>query len=95
METCLPIIEQLASDTMFYVRKEAAAAIGNLALVLDTELVEQRLVIKADGVVCLLIHCPIAPTVSSILRGSNLACTQIMCTSTSFSLQRTIRSSQD
>ncbi|KAG1175286.1 hypothetical protein G6F70_000884 [Rhizopus microsporus] len=43
VETCLPIIEQLASDTMFYVRKEAAAAIGNLALVLDTELVEQRL----------------------------------------------------
>lgn len=46
IETCLPIIEQLSTDTMFYVRKEAAIAIGNLALVLDTEIVEQRLVIK-------------------------------------------------
>ncbi|KAG1048929.1 hypothetical protein G6F43_008718 [Rhizopus delemar] len=43
IETCLPIIEQLSTDTMFYVRKEAAIAIGNLALVLDTEIVEQRL----------------------------------------------------
>ncbi|RCH88951.1 Serine/threonine-protein phosphatase 4 regulatory subunit 1, partial [Rhizopus stolonifer] len=43
INTFLPIIEQLSTDSMFYVRKEAAIAIGNLALVLDTDVVEERL----------------------------------------------------
>ncbi|KAI9255493.1 armadillo-type protein [Sporodiniella umbellata] len=43
IDTFLPIIEQLSTDSMFYVRKEAAAAIGSLALVLDADVVEERL----------------------------------------------------
>ncbi|KAI8384178.1 armadillo-type protein [Blakeslea trispora] len=43
IEECLPIIEKLASDPLFYVRKEAAAAIGSMALVIDTKTAEERL----------------------------------------------------
>lgn len=42
-EKCLPIIEQLASDPLFYVRKEAATAVGSMAQVVDSEVAEQRL----------------------------------------------------
>ncbi|CAO3655028.1 unnamed protein product [Mucor hiemalis] len=42
-EKCLPIIEQLASDTLFYVRKEAATAVGSMAQVVDVQVAEQRL----------------------------------------------------
>lgn len=42
-EKCLPIIEQLASDTLFYVRKEAATAVGSMAQVVDAQVAEQRL----------------------------------------------------
>lgn len=41
---CLPIIERMANDQMFYVRKEAAAAIGNLAVVVDHQVALDRLV---------------------------------------------------
>ncbi|KAI7872459.1 armadillo-type protein [Spinellus fusiger] len=40
---CLPIVEQLASDQMFYVRKEAAAAIGSLASVVDVQVAVDQL----------------------------------------------------
>ncbi|KAI8326855.1 armadillo-type protein [Choanephora cucurbitarum] len=43
IEECLPIIEKLASDPLFYVRKEAAAAVGSMALVVDTKTAEERL----------------------------------------------------
>jgi vesicle coat complex subunit len=43
-EECLPIIEQLASDPLFYVRKEAAAAVGSMAQVVDVTVAEERLV---------------------------------------------------
>ncbi|CEP07968.1 hypothetical protein [Parasitella parasitica] len=42
-EKCLPIIEQLASDSLFYVRKEAATAVGCLAQVVDTKVAEEKL----------------------------------------------------
>ncbi|KAI8638998.1 armadillo-type protein [Parasitella parasitica] len=42
-EKCLPIIQQLASDSLFYVRKEAATAIGCLAQVVDTKVAEEKL----------------------------------------------------
>ncbi|KAG0192959.1 hypothetical protein DFQ28_006991 [Apophysomyces sp. BC1034] len=40
---CLPIVEQMASDPMFYVRKEAAAAVGSIAVVVKTVVTEERL----------------------------------------------------
>jgi hypothetical protein len=40
----LPIVEQLASDPMFYVRKEAAGCIGSLATVVDVDVAVNRLV---------------------------------------------------
>ncbi|KAI8336174.1 armadillo-type protein [Chlamydoabsidia padenii] len=40
---CLPIVEQLASDPMFYVRREAAGAIGSLATVVDVDTALNRL----------------------------------------------------
>ncbi|RCI04856.1 Serine/threonine-protein phosphatase 4 regulatory subunit 1 [Rhizopus stolonifer] len=40
---CLPIIEKLASDPLFYARKEAAAAIGSMAMVVNTQVAEERL----------------------------------------------------
>ena len=43
-EECLPIIEQLSSDSLFYVRKEAATAVGCLAQVVDQKVAEERLV---------------------------------------------------
>jgi serine/threonine-protein phosphatase 4 regulatory subunit 1 len=43
-EECLPIIEQLASDPLFYVRKEAATAVGSMAQVVDVTVAEERLV---------------------------------------------------
>ncbi|KAI8875612.1 ARM repeat-containing protein, partial [Backusella circina FSU 941] len=41
--SCVSIIEQLASDQVFYVRKEAATALGSLALVVETKVAEERL----------------------------------------------------
>ncbi|KAI9315825.1 armadillo-type protein [Dichotomocladium elegans] len=42
-ERCLPLVERMASDAMFYVRKEAAAAIGSLATVVDPQVAIDRL----------------------------------------------------
>ncbi|RCH88886.1 Serine/threonine-protein phosphatase 4 regulatory subunit 1 [Rhizopus stolonifer] len=42
-EQVLPIIESLVADSMLYVRKEAAAAIGNVALVAPPSVVVKRL----------------------------------------------------
>ncbi|KAI9028301.1 armadillo-type protein [Phycomyces nitens] len=42
-ERCLPIVEKLANDQMFYVRKEAAAAIGSLATVVDPQVTIEKL----------------------------------------------------
>ncbi|KAL0097887.1 armadillo-type protein, partial [Phycomyces blakesleeanus] len=42
-ERCLPIVERLANDQMFYVRKEAAAAIGSLATVVDSQVAMDKL----------------------------------------------------
>ncbi|CAO0800068.1 unnamed protein product [Mucor circinelloides] len=42
-EECLPIIEQLSTDSLFYVRKEAATAVGCLAQVVDQKIAEERL----------------------------------------------------
>ncbi|KAG0170867.1 Serine/threonine-protein phosphatase 4 regulatory subunit 1 [Apophysomyces sp. BC1034] len=36
-EKCLPIVERLSNDQMFYVRKEAAAAIGSLATAVEPQ----------------------------------------------------------
>ncbi|KAI8997783.1 armadillo-type protein [Pilobolus umbonatus] len=43
IDKCLPVVEKLASDSVFYVRKEVASAIGPLASILGTEIAEQRL----------------------------------------------------
>ncbi|KAI9499520.1 armadillo-type protein [Zychaea mexicana] len=40
---CLPLVESMANDGMFYVRKEAAAAIGSLATVVDPQVAMDRL----------------------------------------------------
>jgi hypothetical protein len=40
---CLPIVEQMSTDSVFYVRKEAAAAIGNFATVVSQETAINRL----------------------------------------------------
>lgn len=45
----MPIIEQLSSDSLFYVRKEAATAVGCLAQVVDQKVAEERLV-------CWIVH---------------------------------------
>ncbi|KAI7849453.1 armadillo-type protein [Circinella umbellata] len=42
-ERCLPLVESMANDGMFYVRKEAAAAIGSLATVVDPQVAMERL----------------------------------------------------
>ncbi|CAO3598886.1 unnamed protein product [Absidia cylindrospora] len=42
-EFFLPIVEQLSSDSMFYVRKEAAGAIGSLASVVNADVAVNRL----------------------------------------------------
>ncbi|KAI8339130.1 armadillo-type protein [Chlamydoabsidia padenii] len=41
---CLPIIENLAKDGLFYVRKEAILAVGNLVHCVDSSVVTSRLV---------------------------------------------------
>ncbi|KAG2205706.1 hypothetical protein INT47_008063 [Mucor saturninus] len=43
VDQCLPIIEKLASDPLFYVRKEAATAVGSMAQVVDSHIAETRL----------------------------------------------------
>jgi N-acetylglucosamine-6-phosphate deacetylase len=43
-EKCLPIIEKMAVEQVFYVRKEAASALGSLASVLDVQTVVDKLV---------------------------------------------------
>ncbi|KAF7723996.1 Serine/threonine-protein phosphatase 4 regulatory subunit 1 [Apophysomyces ossiformis] len=40
---CLSIIEQMADDSMFYVRKEAAAAVGSIAMVVNSSVAEEKL----------------------------------------------------
>ncbi|KAF7725695.1 hypothetical protein EC973_009412 [Apophysomyces ossiformis] len=42
-DKCLPIVEQLANDQMFYVRKEAAAAIGSLATAVEPQVAMDKL----------------------------------------------------
>ncbi|KAI8148941.1 armadillo-type protein [Fennellomyces sp. T-0311] len=43
VERCLPLVERMANDQMFYVRKEAAAAVGSLATVIDPQVAMDRL----------------------------------------------------
>ncbi|KAI9287464.1 armadillo-type protein [Umbelopsis sp. AD052] len=43
-ESCLPIVEKLATDQVFYVRKEAASALGSLASVIDAQTVIDKLI---------------------------------------------------
>lgn len=47
-ERCLPIVERLAGDVIFYVRKEAATAVGSLAVSVPQDVVVTRLV-SFDG----------------------------------------------
>ncbi|KAI8099944.1 armadillo-type protein [Halteromyces radiatus] len=42
-EFCLPIVERLSPDPMFYVRREAAGAIGSLATVVNADVAMNRL----------------------------------------------------
>jgi hypothetical protein len=44
IKQCLPIVEEMAKDNVFYVRKEAASAIGSLAAVVNRNVVVDRLV---------------------------------------------------
>lgn len=43
-EKILPIVESMVTDPMFYVRKEAAAAVGSLSTVLTPDITLERLV---------------------------------------------------
>lgn len=43
IKLCLPIIERFSSDGSFYVRKEAAAAIGSLSSMVDSTIATERL----------------------------------------------------
>lgn len=43
-EKFLPIVEGMVSDQMFYVRKEAAAAVGSLATAVTPAVTLERLV---------------------------------------------------
>lgn len=43
-EKILPIVESMVTDPMFYVRKEAAAAVGSLSTVLAPDVTLERLV---------------------------------------------------
>ena len=43
-EKILPIVESMVSDPMFYVRKEAAAAVGSLSTAVPPEITLERLV---------------------------------------------------
>lgn len=42
----MPIVEEMARDNVFYVRKEAAAAIGSIATVVNQRFVIEKLVSK-------------------------------------------------
>ncbi|KAI8879289.1 ARM repeat-containing protein [Backusella circina FSU 941] len=42
-EKFLPLVEEMVNDPMFYVRKEAAAAVGNLVLCVDQDVAQDRL----------------------------------------------------
>lgn len=44
IKQCLPIVEEMAKDNVFYVRKEAASAIGSLAAVVNRNVVVDKLV---------------------------------------------------
>lgn len=43
----MPIVEEMAKDNVFYVRKEAAAAIGSIATVVNQRFVIEKLVSKS------------------------------------------------
>jgi vesicle coat complex subunit len=43
-EKILPIVESMVSDPMFYVRKEAAAAVGSLSTAVPRSVTLERLV---------------------------------------------------
>ncbi|KAH8555290.1 armadillo-type protein [Umbelopsis sp. PMI_123] len=43
-ERCLPMVEKMATDQVFYVRKEAASALGSLASVVDAQTVIDKLI---------------------------------------------------
>lgn len=43
-EKILPIVESMVADPMFYVRKEAAAAVGSLSTAVSPEITLERLV---------------------------------------------------
>lgn len=45
-EKFLPIVESMVSDQMFYVRKEAAAAVGSLSTAVTPVVTLERLVSK-------------------------------------------------
>jgi serine/threonine-protein phosphatase 4 regulatory subunit 1 len=44
IKTFMPIVEDMAKDSVFYVRKEAASAIGSIATVVNQAYVIEKLV---------------------------------------------------